>query len=164
MQRLCAHRWNPRGHSWTGPSRALTRGSWPSHIAETQPSPTESYRQDHKMKCNEIAAKKRKRRKNTRILAFFAPFCGYSRLPAALREDFGNEGYEDSQTRITNTAESSQIVPNPGKSSQIVPMNIVLQGRPRAGKCMLGRDPRQDDFHIKMTVVKKRHFEKQTHF
>jgi hypothetical protein len=57
----------------------------------------------------------------------FAPFRGYFRVPTALPKDSINQGYDDSQSRINETAKSSQIQPNPAKSSQIVPMNIVFE-------------------------------------
>jgi len=118
MQRSCAHFLNPRGHSWPGPSQAPASGpspfwTWatavPQRIAE-----------------NETAAKKRK---NTRIFANFALFRGSFRVPAAPREGFISQRHDDSQGRINETAESSQIVPNRAKSRQIDVWNIVLQIR-----------------------------------
>jgi len=110
MQRSCAHRWNPHRRSWTGPSQASTSGPSPHNTGEAQPSTMESYRRDHTMNCNEIAAKRRKKRKSSCIFAPFAPFGGYSRF----------------QVWIDHPRQSSQIQANPGKSSQIVPMNIVF--------------------------------------
>ena len=130
MKRSCAHRWNARRRSWTGPISAHTSGPRPHWNR---------------------AAKKRKRRKSkidsgrgvspprqsrdgsatlgSFLFATFAPSRGYLQVPAALREDFINQGYDASQSRINETAESSQIVPNPGKSSQIDAKNIVLHIR-----------------------------------
>jgi hypothetical protein len=96
------------------------------------------------MASSELAAKKRKRRKKVkrlwqsrpgsvaeaeRLCHFITPNGTIAPIPADLRQDFTHEGQEGSQSRINETAESSQIVPNPGKSSQIQAMNIVLQFR-----------------------------------
>jgi len=115
MQRSWAHRWNQCGRSWPDPSQALTSGPSPRCTRETQLSPKESYKPAFRMADHEIAAK--------------TAFRGYFRVPAALREDFINQGYENSQSRINEIAESSQIVPNRAKSCQIDAKNIVLQIR-----------------------------------
>ena len=118
MQHSCARRCNPRGRSWTGPSRAPASGPSPHNTRETQPSPKESYRRIHRITCNEIAAKSRKIRKSSCIFAvqyvksglpamFFSrrgaessekhqeetSFIIFSVFSAPLRETFGLEGF-----------------------------------------------------------------------
>ena len=61
MRHSCAHRWNPRGCSWTGPGQAPASGPSPRQIGESRPSPRESYRRNQRMTYHKIAAKKRKK-------------------------------------------------------------------------------------------------------
>ena len=79
MQRSCAHRWNPRGSSWTGPSPDLTSGPWPRLTAaggahRRPPGRNQTLTQGTLMTRNGKIA----------------------RRAASLRQDFIHEGYDGS--------------------------------------------------------------------
>ena len=146
MKRSCAHRWNARGRSWTGPSRAFTSAPAPRRTRLTASA--------HSLASGDLAAKKRKRRKTDSsrgvsplrqsrdgsatlgsfhfaphakrlsiICSLVAPSGGHFRVPAALRQDFINQGYDASQSRINETPESSQIEPK----NIVLPIRLKIE-------------------------------------
>ena len=132
MKRSCAHRWNARGRSWTGPSQAFT-----STQAARLAGPAGRAAALHRMACHKIAAKKRKKRINARLFALFAFFRGYFPFPewslshgllmmtlnrknarrqAALRMDFTREG--------CHCPKNTELTSPPGLGNRTEPESI----------------------------------------
>jgi hypothetical protein len=96
MQHFCAHRWNPRGRWWSGLSQAVHERPIAA-LDRADRAPSRKTQQKPNLNPRNPMTR------NGKIAS----------RPTALREDFINPGYDGSQTRMNNPAESKLIQVNP---------------------------------------------------